>query len=75
MFQSLVTKCVYAVVLCGGLLSTVLVAEAEAVTIKGSALKVSPEVIQYEIAQRWDGKAPLAVSTMQGGSNVLLPLK
>lgn len=50
-------------------------AEAEAVTIKGTALKVSPEVIQYEIAQRWDGKAPLAVSTTQGGSNVLLPLK
>jgi prohibitin 2 len=50
-------------------------ADAESVSIKGAALKISPEVIQYEIAQRWDGKAPLAVSTMQGGSNILLPLK
>ncbi len=53
-------------------------AEAKSVHIKGEALKVSPEVIQFEIAQRWDGKAPLAVSVQPGGghgANVLLPLK
>lgn len=51
-------------------------AEAKSVGIKGTALKTSPEVIQFEIAQRWDGKAPLSVSVGQGGgTNILLPLK
>ena len=51
-------------------------AEAKSVGIKGSALKTSPEVIQFEIAQRWDGKAPLSVSVGSGaGTNILLPLK
>lgn len=50
-------------------------AEAKSVSIKGEALKSSPEVIQLEIAQRWDGKAPLSVSVGHGGgSNVLLPI-
>lgn len=51
-------------------------AEAKSVGIKGEALKSSPEVIQLEIAQRWDGKAPLSVSVGNGGgTNILLPLK
>ena len=52
-------------------------AEAKSVQIKGEALKTSPEVIQLEIAQRWDGKAPLSVSIGEGGkgASVLLPLK
>lgn len=51
-------------------------AEAKAVGIKGEALKSSPEVIQLEIAQRWDGKAPLSVSVgKDAGSNILLPIK
>ena len=50
-------------------------AEAEAVQIKGKALKSSPEVIQLEIAKRWNGVAPLSVSTTAGGANILLPLK
>ena len=50
-------------------------AEAKSVSIKGEALKTSPEVIQLEIAQRWDGKAPLSVSVGSGNaSNVLLPI-
>jgi regulator of protease activity HflC (stomatin/prohibitin superfamily) len=51
-------------------------AEAKSVSIKGEAIKASPEVIQLEIAQRWDGKAPLSVSVGQNGAgaNVLLPL-
>ena len=50
-------------------------AEAKSVSIKGEALKSSPEVIQLEIAQRWDGKAPLSVSVGPGGgANVLLPI-
>jgi regulator of protease activity HflC (stomatin/prohibitin superfamily) len=51
-------------------------AEAKSVGIKGEALKSAPEVIQLEIAQRWDGKAPLSVSVGNGGgTNILLPLK
>ena len=50
-------------------------AEAQSVKIKGEALKSSPEVIQLEIAKKWNGVAPLYVSTTEGGANVLLPLK
>lgn len=51
-------------------------AEAKSVSIKGEAIKSSPEVIQLEIAQRWDGKTPLSVSVGNGsGTNILLPLK
>jgi regulator of protease activity HflC (stomatin/prohibitin superfamily) len=51
-------------------------AEAKSVGIKGEALKSAPEVIQLEIAQRWDGKAPLSVSVGNGGgTNILLPIK
>jgi prohibitin 2 len=51
-------------------------AEARSVQIKGEALKSAPDVIQLEIAQRWDGKTPLSVSVGQAnGGNILLPLK
>lgn len=50
-------------------------AEAESVKIKGEALKSSPEVIQLEIAKKWDGKTPSSVVVGSGGANVLLPLK
>jgi regulator of protease activity HflC (stomatin/prohibitin superfamily) len=50
-------------------------AEAEAVKIKGEALKASPEVIQLEIAKKWNGVTPQYVSTTEGGANVLLPLQ
>ncbi len=50
-------------------------AEAKAVKIKGVALKSSPEVIELEIAKRWDGKTPSTVVVGKGGSNVLLPLR
>jgi prohibitin 2 len=50
-------------------------AEAESVKIKGEALKASPEVVNFEIATKWDGKAPQSVVTTTGGANVLLPLR
>jgi prohibitin 2 len=50
-------------------------AEAQSVKIKGDALKSSPEVIQLEIAKKWNGICPLSVSTTAGGANILLPLK
>ncbi|MEB3244997.1 MAG: prohibitin family protein [Vampirovibrionales bacterium] len=50
-------------------------AEAEAVRIKGQALKSSPEVVDLEIAKKWDGHSPSTVVVGKGGGNVLLPLK
>ena len=50
-------------------------AEAKSVSIKGEAIKNSKEVIELEIAQRWDGKAPLSVSVGQAGAQVLLPIQ
>lgn len=49
-------------------------AEAEAVEIKGKAIEMSPEVIQLEIAKKWDGHTPQTVVTSGGGANILLPL-
>lgn len=50
-------------------------AEAESVRIKGEAITSSPQVIQLEIAKKWDGKSPQTVVTSEGGANVLLPLR
>ncbi|MEB3206721.1 MAG: prohibitin family protein [Vampirovibrionales bacterium] len=50
-------------------------AEANAVRIKGQALKSSPEVVELEIAKKWDGKSPSTVVVGKGGGNVLLPLR
>lgn len=50
-------------------------AEANAVRIKGDALKASPQVIELEIAKKWDGKVPSTVVVGKGGGNVLLPLR
>jgi prohibitin 2 len=50
-------------------------AEAEAVKIKGEALKSSPDVISLEIAKRWNGQSPQSVVVSQGGANVLMPLR
>lgn len=33
-------------------------AEADAIKAKSNALNTSPQLVQYEIAQRWDGKLP-----------------
>jgi hypothetical protein len=58
MFQSLVTKCVYAVVLCGGLLSTVLVEEAAALNataFAGNYLTIVPELSGITYAGSADG--------------------
>lgn len=49
--------------------------EAKAIQTRGEALRASPEVIELQIAEKWDGKTPQTVVTGQGGSNVLLPLK
>lgn len=42
-------------------------AEADAVRLKGEALKRAPEVIELEIVKKWDGKSPATVVTGKGG--------
>ena len=50
--------------------------EAQAIEIRGRALKNSPALIQLQVVEKWDGKAPLVVSAgaNSGGSNIILPL-
>jgi regulator of protease activity HflC (stomatin/prohibitin superfamily) len=50
-------------------------AEAEAARIIGETLRQNPQVIDMEIARKWDGTAPQTVVTGSGGSNILLPIK
>lgn len=50
-------------------------AEAKSVKIKGEAIKFAPDVIELEIAKRWNGVTPQSVVVGKGGANVLLPLK
>ncbi|MGF1678640.1 MAG: prohibitin family protein [Candidatus Methylacidiphilales bacterium] len=50
-------------------------AEAKAARVIGETLRQNPQVIEMEIARKWDGKAPQTVVTGSGGSNVLLPLR
>jgi prohibitin 2 len=50
-------------------------AEAQAVKIKGQALRMSPNVIELEMVKKWDGKTPQSVVVSKGGANILLPIK
>ena len=50
--------------------------EAEAIRIRSEALRGHPELIQLQIVEKWDGRAPLVVSGGgSGGANILLPLQ
>ena len=49
--------------------------DAESIHIRGEALRQTPDFIQLQIVEKWDGKAPLVVGgTTGGGVNMLLPL-
>lgn len=49
--------------------------EAEAIRIRGEALKNNPDLINLQIVEKWDGHTPLVVGGGgEGGSNILLPL-
>ena len=53
--------------------------EAEAIRIRGEALRDTPGLIQLQIVEKWDGRSPLVVggggSTGDGGGmNFILPL-
>jgi prohibitin 2 len=52
--------------------------EAEAIRVRAEAIRDNPGLIQLQIVEKWDGKAPLVIggSGAQGGNgaNILLPL-
>jgi prohibitin 2 len=50
--------------------------EAEAIRVRGEALKANPAFIRLQIVERWNGKSPLVVPGGQGGPGVgiLLPI-
>jgi prohibitin 2 len=50
--------------------------EAEAIRIRGEALRDTPGLIQLQIVEKWDGKAPLVIGggSENTGTNFILPL-
>ncbi|MDX2187915.1 MAG: prohibitin family protein [Opitutaceae bacterium] len=50
--------------------------EAEAIRIRGEAIRSNPGLVQLQIVEKWDGKAPLVVGQAAAdGTNFILPLK
>lgn len=47
--------------------------EAEAIQVRGQALRDSPDFIRLQVVQTWNGKSPLVVGA-DGGANLLLQL-
>jgi prohibitin 2 len=47
--------------------------EAEAIQVRGTALKANPDFIKLQILQTWNGQSPLVVGA--GGSGVMLSLQ
>ena len=51
--------------------------EAEAIRVRAEAIRDNPGLIQLQIVEKWDGKAPLVIggsSEGSNGANILLPL-
>ena len=52
--------------------------EAEAIRVRAEAIRDNPGLIQLQIVEKWDGKAPLVIGGSaeggNGGANILLPL-
>lgn len=47
--------------------------EAEAIQVRGAALRATPDFIKLQILQNWNGRSPLVVGG--GGSNLLMSLE
>lgn len=47
--------------------------EANAINVRGKAIKDNPGLIDLTISEKWDGKAPLVVGAGHG-ANILLPI-
>ncbi len=49
--------------------------EAEAIRVRGEALRDNPSLINLQIVEKWDGRTPLVVGGGgEGGSDILLPI-
>ena len=50
--------------------------EAEAIKVRGEALRVNPSFLRLQIVERWNGRSPLVVpgDTNQSAAGLLLPL-
>lgn len=50
--------------------------EAEAIRIRGDAIRANPGLVQLQIVEKWDGRAPLVVGGSGNGEagNFILPL-
>jgi prohibitin 2 len=50
--------------------------EAEAITVRGEALKLNPAFLRLQIVEKWNGKSPLVVPAdpKNNGAKLLLPL-
>lgn len=50
--------------------------EAEAIKVRGEALKLNPAFLRLQIVERWNGKSPLVVpaEANNSGASLLLPL-
>lgn len=49
--------------------------EAEAIQLRGEALRRNPAFIQLQILEKWDGLTPLVIGGDQAGANILVPLE
>lgn len=48
--------------------------EAEAIQVRGTALKANPDFIKLQILQNWNGRSPLVVGASGSGANLLLSI-
>lgn len=48
--------------------------EAEAIQVRGQALRSNPEFIKLQILQNWNGRSPLIVGSSGSGANLLMSL-
>ena len=49
--------------------------EAEAINLRGKALRDNPSIIDLQIVESWDGITPLVVGPGAEGANMILPLR
>lgn len=49
--------------------------EAEAIQVRGTALRANPDFIKLQILQNWNGRSPLVVGGSGGSGNILLSLE
>jgi prohibitin 2 len=48
--------------------------EADAIQVRGTALRANPDFIKLQILQNWNGRSPLVVGAGGSGANLLLSL-